>query len=411
MNALEDELRAAMTETAEEIRALEVRPLVLPAGSRRAGASGRREQRWRRWLIPIAAAGVVLAVAIASVVIAGLRPSGASRHFQPAIGSGPFRGAPRYYVEIALTRAGDYNGPEQALIRSTSTGAVLATISPPKPYRTLVAVTGNAGDRAFVLAALRGGGKRGAGPYSFFPATRLFLLRLTSAGRPRALTPLPIPEFSDYWTLTGLALSPGGSRLAVGLYSNTTKQQAEMRIYSVSTGASRTWKGSGGIGFAPYDSGSVSLPADLADVTFMWSGGDLKSDGLRLLDLASQGTSLVRDSRFAVADPQPNGADINMDATLTPDGMRIAAVMAPGNGSNYIDEFSVPTGRVVWADRRPPGHGLSYQDVLWTNGTGSVLIIDTIDRSGGSGLGIVRNGEFTPLPGPPMGHNASAWAW
>jgi hypothetical protein len=410
MTGLEEKLRAAITETADEIRAWEVPPLALRTASRLGPASAGRERRWRRPLVPLAAAVAVLAVVVASLTVASLRPSQHSRRYDPAIASGPFRGAPRYYVEIALTRARQYNGPRHALVRATSTGAVLATISPPRPYSSLVAVTGDVGDQTFVLAAVRDGGRRDARPYSAFPATRLFLLRLTPAGRPKPLTPLPIPEFGDYWTLTGLVLSPGGTRVAVGLYANTQKQLAEVRIYSLSTGSSRTWAGAGVIGFGPYDSQSISWPAGLADVTFMWGGGNLRSDGLRLLDAASPGSSLVQDSRFAVADPQPNGAEINSDATLTPDGMRIAAVMSPRKGSNYIDEFSVRTGRVVWADLRQPGHGLSYQDVLWTNGTGSVLIVKTDDESG-NGLGIVRNGTFTPLPGPPMGYNATAWAW
>ena len=40
-----------------------------------------------------------------------------------------------------------------AELRSTQTGAVLAKITPPKPYVSFTGVTGAAGDRTFVLSA------------------------------------------------------------------------------------------------------------------------------------------------------------------------------------------------------------------------------------------------------------------
>ena len=42
-----------------------------------------------------------------------------------------------------------------ALVRSTITGRVLATVSPPRPYKVFTWVSGTADDRTFVLAAQR----------------------------------------------------------------------------------------------------------------------------------------------------------------------------------------------------------------------------------------------------------------
>ena len=77
-----------------------------------------------------------------------------------------------------------------AELRSTQTGAVLARITPPKPYASFTGVTCAADDRTFVLAA------QGPQPSVVppFPSQRFFLLRIDPAARAGArmtLTALP----------------------------------------------------------------------------------------------------------------------------------------------------------------------------------------------------------------------------
>jgi hypothetical protein len=49
--------------------------------------------------------------------------------------------------------------------------------------------------------------------------------------------------------------------------------------------------------------------------------------------------------------------------------------------------------------------------VLWTDASGSSLIIATgsSPSASGSGLGILHGGRFTPLPGTPVQTNNVAW--
>jgi hypothetical protein len=64
----------------------------------------------------------------------------------------------------------------------------------------------------------------------------------------------------------------------------------------------------------------------------------------------------------------------------------------------------------------PPRAGTTGQaqapwNVLWTDASGSSLIIATgsSPSATGSGLGILHSGRFTPLPGTPVQTNNVAW--
>ncbi len=181
MTPLQDKLRAALRETADEIPA-QAPPLDL-SPQPRASRDG-RNARWRAWAAPLAAAALVLAAVAASLAVAG------SLKHQPAA-AGPQAspdGVPAYYV--ALITAKPQSDVENMLgsaslaysaaeLRSTQTGAVLARITPPKPYVSFTGVTGAADDRTFVLSA------QGPQPSVVppFPAQRFFLLRIDPAAR------------------------------------------------------------------------------------------------------------------------------------------------------------------------------------------------------------------------------------
>ncbi len=127
-------------------------PLRLPddpaAGPLRGGASGRR--RWLRALTPLAAAA-----AVAAVVIASLSPDRphAARRLSRARRPGPARCAASRRTTSRSPAWPD--APDHAVIRATATGAVLATVQPPRPYGSFTFVSGAADDRTFVLAAQR----------------------------------------------------------------------------------------------------------------------------------------------------------------------------------------------------------------------------------------------------------------
>ena len=216
MTALQNKLRNALRETADEIPA-QAPPLDL-SPQPRASRDG-RNARWRAWATPLAAAALVLAAVGASLAVAG------NLTHQP-VTAGPQAGpgVPAYYVALITAKpqsdvANDLGSSSLAYsaaeLRSTQTGAVLARITPPKPYVSFTGVTGAADDRTFVLSA------QGPQPSVVppFPAQRFFLLRIdpaAQAGARMTLTALPAADVPAGNGIRDMALSPDGTHLAAG---------------------------------------------------------------------------------------------------------------------------------------------------------------------------------------------------
>ena len=322
MNAIGQRLRAAMRETAEEITPDSIPPLRLPPGppgqrGRPGAAHAGGTPRWR-WLAPVGAAAAVVAIVAAALALAGglLRPgphpaavhASAPRSYAAAPGS-----VPPYYVALNLTGNGDCCRPglpdsplTDAVVRATATGTTLATITPPRPYGTFTGVTGAADDRTFVLAAE----ELTPLPETEAPPTGFFLLRIDPANPvPSArarLTPLPItvPPGAG---VSGLALSPDGSKLAVAEGDITAAP--DLHVVAVATGAERVWAAApGGPPPGPGATGEpLSWAQDGRTVAFVSSGR-----AVRLLDSAAAGSSILAGSRLIVSAPNgisfPTGA-------------------------------------------------------------------------------------------------------
>jgi hypothetical protein len=334
---------------------------------------------WRRWLAPAVSAVLVVALiaGLAALSHAGHRAPAPNPHQQGATQSGA--GIPGYYVALTFTGNGQCCEPgedpapqTQAVVRNTATGAVVAAITPPKPYFTFTGVTGSADDRTFVLAAQ----KPAHLPLDAFPATRFFLLRINPASRSRAglarLTPLPIPLPAGDG-VSDLALSPNGASLAAAITPNVANE-AVLHIFKLSTGADRTWTPEGiGTGTGPGMQGSLSWTADSRNLAFIWSG--TSGQGVRLLNTTLAGSNLLANSHLVVPSASTSSFPYWRQALITPDGHAIIAVLeVPTNPvSQKLAEFSAQTGKVlrvlndirVWND---------YEQVQWTSGTGQVLI-------------------------------------
>ena len=216
MTPLQNKLRDALRETADEIPA-QAPPLDLSPQLR--GADG-RNARWGAWAAPLAAAALVLAAVGASLAVTG------NLTHQP-VTAGPqagLNGVPAYYVALITAKpqsdvANDLGSSSLAYsaaeLRSTQTGAVLARITPPRPYMSFTGVTGAADDRTFVLSA------QGPQPSVVppFPAQRFFLLRIdpaAQAGARMTLTALPAGDVPAGNGIREMALSPDGTHLAAG---------------------------------------------------------------------------------------------------------------------------------------------------------------------------------------------------
>jgi hypothetical protein len=435
MNTVEDRLRAALRESAGEITPQSVPPLRLPGARRRSVAGPAARRRWVAWLAPLAAAASVTAVVAASLAISTAFHGGHRAARGPG---GPFAGVPPYYVALAVKKPNLRPSIAQrqfAQVRATATGAVLAVVTPPKPYGTFSAATAGDG-RTFVLAANKWKVTRAnEGTFADATATKFFLLRLGAGGHVRQLTPLPIPAVPPGATISGFALTGDGTKLAVALRGGRGGGPGPaIEVFSLATGARRawTWPGGGPITNNAGGNGQVlSWTADGRTLAFQqWVGNSID---VRVLDATTPGGSLRSDSRLAVQwkdDAESlhfvHGKASNIiegfSAIITGDGTKIVAATVsetrhPLNSELAFTEFSASTGKVARVLGRWPIPGLypgQIQDVLWTDSSGRTLIViahvpgppaKDPHSSNTAGyqieFGVQRGNQFIPLPGAP----------
>lgn len=189
MTRTEDRLADALSAAASTVQEDTLRPLAPPA------PGNRRYQSRPGWLAPIAAAvGVALVIGLAVLI-----SQAAARHPGPAFGLPP--GTPRYYVQT-----GRQGGPP--VVRSTATGAVTSTVPVPvsnAPGYDLV----TADDSGLFFVVAFPPGRAGEQLYAF---------RLTGAGQVTLFATVPIGQLaSRTWAADALAVSPDGSRIAIGM--------------------------------------------------------------------------------------------------------------------------------------------------------------------------------------------------
>jgi hypothetical protein len=437
MTSLEHRVRAATRALAETIPPSSAPPLLLPetasSGSRIRPV---RARAWSRWLLPTAAAAAVAVIGVGVVAADSLLHSsgtvtGSTGSAFPA--AGPVAGPPAswyvssgevppYYAQIP---ANGNSGlvPSDAVIRATATGKLLATIKP-SAGDTIVAATAAADDRTFVLDEYKLVGHSGVNPSS---QTRSFLLvRLNSAGLPMSRTKLPMTAGP---LVTGFALSPDGTRLAIAVEPEraSAPDLDQVRIYTLATGAVRTWSGQGLVGDLPDEPGFLSWTANGKWLAFDWTSS--RAIGTWLLNTTLGGGSLLADSHLVRAGPSlsivtspsplpsPTATRLSpMPPTcqeytiVTPDGSAVAceavgsydqtAGGAQGDADTEFLEYSTTTGKLIhvlgyWKFTGAPVEG----NLLWSNRSGTVLI-GTIPGSPTVQVGIIRGNEFTPLNVP-----------
>ena len=434
----EARLRAATRAAADTVAPGSAPPLRLPEDP--AGEvlrAGRLRRRWLRALTPLAAAAAVAAVVIASLTLTRSMPATPGGGAASPARSAALSSVPPYYV--ALTGAAT---PTQAVIRATATGAVVATVRPPKPYGTFNFVSGAADDRTFILAAQRwwpiASGSRGVAAEQRDSTTPVvyFRLRFDPAVGAARLTRLERLPLLDSTEVTGIGLSPDGTRLALALRFLTVGRTRPGRngpgspgepgghgpgiqVYTLATGASRgwvypgptpssgTWVGNDKPGGQP-----LSWAADGRILAFQFwtqSGGITQ---VRLLDTTSPGDSL-RAARAAVSfvgHGQVKTGPIG-NSIITPDGTKIVTVASRTRGGRSgVMEFSVRTGQPIIPP--PAGNITSLEpwDVLWSDSSGRTLIVEAQSGPSGAPLtGVLRGGRFTPLPGAQVQTNNAAW--
>lgn len=410
MTPLHNKLRAALRETADEIPA-QAPPLRL-SPQPRASRDG-RNARWRARAVPLAAAALVLAAVGASLAVAG------SLKHQPAATrpqAGP-DGVPAYYVALITEKpqsdlenmldssSASYSAAE---LRSTHTGAVLARITPPKPYVSFTGVTGAADDRTFVLSA------QGPEPSVVppFPAQRFFLLRIdpdARAGARMTLTALSAGYVPAGYGIRDMALSPDGTHLATEI-GDSLMLAEELNVFDLATGTERTWStrtcakcmlDGGGMLWFGVNTDAMSWTADSQHVAFIWG------NTVRLLDTRTAGSDIKTNSK-TVATWTGGVTGINQwrGAIITPDGRTVlgieelAGMNLKGPIREHLVSWSTATGQQIAVLNNLNARNLGdFEQILYTNDDGSVLVL-TYQRPGAKAA-IVHDGRSTSIPWSP----------
>ena len=364
-------------------------------------ARRRRRQRWLAGIAAVVVTGAVVAVSAVAWLPQGL---GQSHPSPAALRPAALRQVPPYFAQ--LTDRVQVQA-QAAVVRSTLTGHVLATVTPPRPYRIFTWVSAAAGDRTFVLAAQRywpiGSGQAGlpAQNRDNTAPTVFFKLAFDPATHTAKLARLAVPETIPSAQLAGMTVSPDGTRLALDLHRSTQSIQ----VVTLTTGAIRSWAwpGGGWIGNNKPFGQIFSWTADGTTLEFQqWSGAS-NTMYIRLLDTTAPGTSLASSK---VVLTLPNGGANGTNTLLTPDGTKIITATPQG-----ITEFSARTGQPIvsedqfqfdwqklgWASGPP------WQEVLWAGRAGQALVVwDPRGKPGRYGpgyvLGVLTGNTFTPIP-------------
>ena len=418
---IEDQLRDALHDLADEVPASRVPPLRLPYRPTRrshpANGNGRRNLLSIKWLAPLAAAASVLGIAAGLAHVAGvIRSAGGP----PEASTLAPMGVPPYYV--ALTTNGSPYAAHRygAGIYATATGVMVASVSAPGKARTFVGVSAAANDLTFVAAAE-------SYPPSGLPAVTFCLIRFDPASRSATVSNLPEQRVPAGASLAGFALSPNADRLAVAFepHGGARGPTAVVRILTISTGAMRTWTSSRGSVAAATVSPPLSWADDNATLAFNWygsrrghPGGFVPTTGVRLLDTRRPGSDLVAASRLAVRlyhvknheDPSGLVPDAGL---LTADGkVVVAAAWSPLDGTGGFAEFSAVTGHLI----RKLGWGLpgasastSAMAALWSSRSGRTLVVSSPPGHPGQ-IAIIRGTKLRLLPWPARApYPAAAW--
>jgi hypothetical protein len=416
VSSIETILRQVMASHDQEAPAA---PDLLRALKATPGPPGRRG-KWPGLLVPLAAAAATAGVVAASLAISAAfhghaRPAGpgpaAQSHPSPAplrpaaLRPAALRQVPRYFAGLT-DRVQEQ--AQAAVVLSTLTGHVLATVTPPRPYQIFTWVSAAADDRTFVLAAQRywpiGSGQAGipAENRDNTTPTVFFKLAFDPATHTAKLARLTVPETIPSAQLAGMTVSPDGTRLALDL----RRSIQSIQVVTLATGAIRSWAwpGGGWIGnFKPF--GQVfSWTADGTTLEFQqWGGGRPRPIYIRLLDTTAPGTSLAS-SKIVLTFPDAGALGTN--TLLTPDGTTIITATPQG-----ITEFSARTGQPILSEDQFQfdwqqlgwAAGPPWQEVLWAGPGGQALVVwDPRGKPGpygpGNVLGVLTGNTFTPIP-------------
>jgi hypothetical protein len=444
MSSLEDRTRAAMDAITGQVDGAPPLPLPPPPGAARyRWRAPYSRRRWASWLAPAAAAGAVLAIALALVAV---RDAPGGRTTPAASPAAALAGVPRYYVAFNQP-PGDRSIPVGLALRETLTGKTLFTLDPPRGL-SFAGISAAADDRTFVADAHRDpyGHQNKNGVLDSQGRSRTwYLVRVTGTGSRVSLTMtrLPIPRTPVGTDIVAMALSPDGTKLAVGTtpYSTNPDVKQWLRVYSVATGAVlRAWSTPpgqdalwGGAGAGGDDNTSLSWIGDHA-LAFAGAtrtaGSRVSTYRVMVLDLSRPDGDLLGNSRPTIAVPVAfsSRAPFNcgqlwrVNVLITGDGKSFVCggtgtsdAKLPeylcGSGTAWntaaFAAFSFATGKLSGSlsGYRTNCTGLALVVYpVWVSATGSTVIGWMHFTNKRPGLfGVFSHGSFRPIPNPVPG--------
>jgi hypothetical protein len=424
---VEDRLRATTGAVTEAMRP--VRPLTLPPGQPEGSAPvrphwGRLPRRWPGWLIPLAAAVAVIAVAATLVAVRDLPGSHLAPRVTPAASvtatstaapppsAGPV--VPRYYVTLS---AESRVPVRDAIVADAGTGKQITVVKPPS-NATFAGMAAGPDDRTFVLDART----FFAGPSWTPPEHIWFLVRLTpGAARQVQVTRIPIAASMSAAEIVGLALSPDDGTLAIlfqpdviDVSVKTPPGPITLRTYSLATGkALRTWTEP-----VPSSAAGTTLDSDNVDgLTWLADGRTLAftypsfavHQTVRTLDTTSPGTNLIADSRAVFQVPAGRACG---SLLMTPDGQTVICGTSTegaggcAKGQPEFDAYTVATGQLDRVLYRHQGScAVGVATVEWAgDGTLAIGLVETFKSvdfsfpaSDTNVVGVLTPGKLAPL--------------
>jgi hypothetical protein len=224
----------------------------------------------------------IIAVMVAAGALAGCTASAPVATLVAAPG-----GMPRYYVTMAGA---------SAMVRDSATGRVTGSVRVPVSVLrgrddTYLTVYGAADDRHFVIEVSNGGDLPGVSEAT------LYTLSVSAVGWPG--TPHELNFSSDGVPVTGVALSPDGTRLALSLMYDgpllASAPYGDLEVINVATGTFRVWSGRGAPHYWP---GVPSWTGDDTVSVPWWHSASRSTTpaavtGVRVLDTSAPGASLL----------------------------------------------------------------------------------------------------------------------
>jgi hypothetical protein len=312
----------------------------------------------------------------------------------------------------------------QMQVRSTVTGDVVTTVSPPDGYNEFSQYTANASGTTFVFAVRKstlqnvsttfpspntGGGR--AYVIDLQASVKFLMLSVLPGGATRLTTvPLTVPVAESY-RLT-MSLSPDGGRLAVayggGTFHGGGDREAVVRVITLATGAKRQWTEPPALWYPQLDGvGSWTANSRTLAVQIVNPDGQSSYTQVDLLDTASPASSLAAASKQLMLE-RPTGRSPTLGAFITPDGSEVILSfhwepphrVGAGQGELVVYPTIWP-GRVTppktiagrWAWKGPGGD--PYSVVLSSNSSGSQLVVLQPDVRAET-IGILNGNTFTP---------------